>query len=102
MVAPRGGDRRDILHQGKSRPFLMQYRLARVSTSTSYIFYKSFPPNFDALFEKDPFEGSLCQDEAEASSIPLGGSGDDPSRMLVLVRGKEKQRKFEESFIGGV
>ncbi|CAL1381655.1 unnamed protein product [Linum trigynum] len=40
--------------------------------STSYEGYKSFPPELDALLEKDPF-AALCQAKAKPSAIPLGG-----------------------------
>ncbi|CAL1370862.1 unnamed protein product [Linum trigynum] len=40
--------------------------------STSYEGYESFPPDLDALLEKDPF-AALCQAKAKPSTIPLGG-----------------------------
>ncbi|CAL1379063.1 unnamed protein product [Linum trigynum] len=40
--------------------------------STSYKCYESFPPDLDALSEKDPFT-ALCQTKAKPSEIPLGG-----------------------------
>ncbi|CAL1378105.1 unnamed protein product [Linum trigynum] len=53
--------------------------------STNYVNYSNFPSDLDTLLEKDPFVVSLSQDKATTSSIPLGGSGDDTSRMLDWV-----------------
>ncbi|CAL1406272.1 unnamed protein product [Linum trigynum] len=48
--------------------------------STSYKSYKSFPPDLDALLEKDPF-AALCQAKAKPSAFPLGGCNGSQSMM---------------------
>ncbi|CAL1401767.1 unnamed protein product [Linum trigynum] len=66
--------------------------------STSYKCYVSFPPDLDALLEKDPFE-TLCQSKAKPSEIPLGGCDGSQSSLHYMVWGKEneEERKKERS-----
>ncbi|CAL1370499.1 unnamed protein product [Linum trigynum] len=59
---------------------------------TSYKCYESFPPDLDALLEKDPF-ASLCKSKAEPSTIPLSGCDGSQSRM------KKKERR--RGLVGG-
>ncbi|CAL1395096.1 unnamed protein product [Linum trigynum] len=58
--------------------------------STSYKCDQSFPPNLDALFEKDPF-AALCLPKAKPSTILLGGYDGGKSMMHYMVWGKEKK-----------
>ncbi|CAL1377029.1 unnamed protein product [Linum trigynum] len=57
--------------------------------STSYKRYQCFPPDLDALLEKDPF-ATLCQAKAKPLAISLGGCDVSQTMMHYMVWGKEK------------
>ncbi|CAL1371995.1 unnamed protein product [Linum trigynum] len=55
-------------------------------------------PDLEGLPASDPFSTTLWRDEAMVSLIPLGGSDNDPSRMLDLVRSIEMKKRSEVRF----